>query len=267
MNKLSFILLFLLYCFNTLQADGYVSYHFTNLGGTFNPSLSDEVNICVLDNGTTSNCLDKYPSILSNTYHDNGSISGTSNDVKDNDTRYFDEKIRIGLSTIRLSAGLGANFFEGTIIGIGTRYGFTTGIVSIEGKKNKTILEGNGPLFGFEFEIYTLHDKLSFFGFFPFYRQTYFLSESNIYVLGENKNGKYFVRDKYKIISNQIDYGGSFKIPFVSMAGTKKGKGNVNGLFIDLYRNLTYSNLKILDHTLKMKSHSNGYSLKYSFSF
>ena len=31
--------------FNTLQADGYVSYHFTNLGGTFNPSLSDEVNI------------------------------------------------------------------------------------------------------------------------------------------------------------------------------------------------------------------------------
>ena len=137
MKKLSFILLFLLYCFNTLQADGYVSYHFTNLGGTFNPSLSDEVNICVLDNGTTSNCLDKYPSILSNTYHDNGSISGTSNDVKDNDTRYFDEKIRIGLSTIRLSAGLGANFFEGTIIGIGMRYGFTTGIVSIVGKKIK----------------------------------------------------------------------------------------------------------------------------------
>ena len=85
-------------------------------------------------------------------------------------------------------------------------------------------MEGNGPLFGFEFEIYTLHDKLSFFGFFPFYRQTYFLSESNIYVLGENKNGKYFVRDKYKIISNQIDYGGSFKIPFVSMAGTKRVK-------------------------------------------
>ena len=94
MKKISLILLFLFYCFRILQADGYVSYHFSNLGGTFHPSLSDEVNICVLDNGTTSSCLDNYPSILSNTYYDNGSISGTSNHVKDNDTRFFDEKLR-----------------------------------------------------------------------------------------------------------------------------------------------------------------------------
>ena len=73
-----------------------------------NPNIEMKY-ICVYDNGTTDDCVNNHPSIISNTYYDNGTISGTSNSPLDNDTRFFEENMRIGLGTMRLSAGFGAN--------------------------------------------------------------------------------------------------------------------------------------------------------------
>ena len=213
MKKLSIIYILLWLFVQPVNADSYFSLHYNNIGGMFGyPPTNDEVNICGYDNGTTSDCINNYPSITSNTYYDNGTVSGTSNLVSDNDTLYFDEKIRIGLGTMRLSAGFGTNFFEDSIIGVGTRYGLTTGILTLMGKSNDTIIEGSGPLFGFEFEIFTLHDKLSFFGFFPFYRYTYYLSSSNVYILGKNNKCKYYVIDTYQLTEISHQYDGSFKL-------------------------------------------------------
>ena len=270
MKKLLLIPYLFLLPFGIAFGDSYFSLHYNNVLGSFGYSPSnDEVNICVYDNGTTDDCANNHPSIISNTYYDNGTISGTSNSPLDNDTRFFEEKMRIGLGTMRLSAGFGSNFLEGTIIGLGTRYGLTTGIVSIYGKENKTILEGSGPLFGVEFEIFTLHDKLSFFGFFPFYRYTYYISSSNVYILGENKLSKYYVRNSYQLKSSSHQWGGSFKFPIISNVGSKKGKSksNTSGIFIDLYRDMTLADLKIKGITTKVKSSNNGYSIKYSMPF
>ena len=51
-----------------------------------------------------------------------------------------DEKMRIGLGTMRLSAGFGINFFEDSIIGVGTRYRLTAAILTLMGKSNHTII-------------------------------------------------------------------------------------------------------------------------------
>ena len=266
MKRLLLIPYIFLFSFGIVFGNSYFSLHYNNVLGSFGYSPSnDKVNICVYDNGTTNDCLDNHPSIISNTYYDNGTISGTSNSPLDNDTRFFEEKIRIGLGTMRLSTGFETNFLEGTLIGLGTRYGITTGIVSVYGKENKTILEGSGPLFGVEFEVFTLHDKLSFFGFFPFYRYTYYISNSNVYILGENKLSKYYVRSSYQLRSSSHQWGGSLKVPFLKMKG--KNPVNAGGVYLDLYRDMTYADLKIQGITTKIKSSNNGYSIKYSIPF
>ena len=123
--------------------------------------------------------------------------------------------------------------------------------------------------FGVEFEIFTLHDKLSFFGFFPFYRYTYYISSSNVYILGENKLSKYYVRNSYQLKSSSHQWGGSFKFTIISNIGSKKGKSksNTSGISIDIYRDMTFADLKIKGITTKVKSSNNGYSIKYSMPF
>ena len=48
-----------------------------------------------------------------------------------------------------------------------------------------------------------------------------------------------------------------------------KGKNPVNagGVYLDLYRDMTYADLKIQGITTKIKSSNNGYSIKYSIPF
>ena len=119
MKRLLLILYIFLFSFGLAFGDSYFSLHYNNVLGSFGYSPSnDEVNICVYDNGKTTDCLNNHPSIISNTYYDNGTISGTSNSPLDNDTRFFEEKLRIGLGTMRLSTGFGTNFLEGTLIGL-----------------------------------------------------------------------------------------------------------------------------------------------------
>ena len=84
------IILFKSFCI--FGAEIYFSLHYNNLGG--NPlyqgmkNEGQSINICMFDNGTTSDCVNNYPTIV-NKFSDNS----TNNSPLDNDTRFFEEKL------------------------------------------------------------------------------------------------------------------------------------------------------------------------------
>ena len=135
--------------------------------------------------------------------------------------------------------------------------------------------EGTGALYGLEFEAFTLHEKLSFFGFFPMYRLSYFMSDIiPLYITGQNKRGYYYRRLSSKMTGISYQYGGSFRIPISlgvggGKAGTKRGDSiPTAGIFFDFYRDITEADLKIENsNTLKIKSYNSGFSLKWSSAF
>ena len=175
------------------------------------------------------------------------------------------------IGTTRVSFGIGLNFLEGTWVGVGTRYGVSLGLAQVYDKVNNTIFEGTGALYGLEFEAFTLHEKLSFFGFFPMYRLSYFMSDIiPLYITGENKTGYYYRRLSSKLTGVSHQYGGSFRVPFsLGRSGTKKGQSTPTaGLFFDFYRDITEADLKVENsNTLKIKSYNSGFSLKWSSPF
>ena len=274
MRKLLFII-FVLKIKILFGAESYFSIHYNNIhGNSVFQGMKNEgqsVNICSYDNGTSSSCENSFPSIVNNIYYDNGTLKNITNSPADNDTRYFEEKINPMIGTTRVSFGIGLNFLEGTWVGVGTRYGVSLGLAQIYDKINNTIFEGTGALYGLEFEAFTLHEKLSFFGFFPMYRLSYFMSDIiPLYITGQNKRGYYYRRLSSKMTGVSHQYGGSFRVPFsLGRSGTKKGQSTPTaGLFFDFYRDITEADLKIENsNTLKLKSYNSGFSLKWSSPF
>ena len=252
--------------------ESYFSIHYNNIhGNSVFSGMKNEgqsVNICSYDNGTSSSCENSYPSIVNNIYYDNGTLKNITNSPADNDTRYFEEKINPMIGTTRVSFGIGLNFLEGTWVGVGTRYGVSLGLAQVYDKVNNTIFEGTGALYGLEFEAFTLHEKLSFFGFFPMYRVSYFMSDIiPLYISGQNKWGYYYRRLSSKIIGISHQYGGSFRIPIsLGKSGLKRGQSiPTAGLFFDFYRDITEANMRIEDsNSIKLKSYNSGFSLKWS---
>ena len=274
MRKLIFII-FVLQINILFGAESYFSIHYNNIhGNSVFQGMKNEgqsVNICSYDNGTSSSCENSFPSIVNNIYYDNGTLKNITHSPSDNDTRYFEEKINPMIGTTRVSFGIGLNFLEGTWVGVGTRYGVSLGLAQVYDKVNNTIFEGTGALYGLEFEAFTLHDKLSFFGFFPMYRMSYFMSDIiPLYITGQNKRGYYFRRLSSKMTGISHQYGGSFRVPVsLGKAGTRKGDSiPTAGLFFDFYRDITEADLKIENNNnLKLKSYNSGFSLKWSSAF
>ena len=130
MKKLLFII-FVLQIKILFGAESYFSIHYNNIhGNSVFQGMKNEgqsVNICSLDNGTTSECENSFPSIINKfvSVYDNGTDNITTITYTytplDNDTRYFDEKIKPMIGTTMVSFGIGLNFLEGTWLGIGTR--------------------------------------------------------------------------------------------------------------------------------------------------
>ena len=77
------------------------------------------------------------------------------------------------------------------------------------------------------------------------------------------------MRSSYQLRSSSHQWGGLFKFPIVSnvLSAKRKNNGNTSGIFVDLYRDMTFANLKIKGTTSKIKSSNIGYSIKYSVPF
>ena len=231
-------------------AETYFALHYTSTGKLLGISPTvDTINPCIYDNVTsTSPC----PSIAET---DNASLTTTATQSYG---RYFEESIRPAIGTVRFAVGYNKLTFWDHI---GFRVGGVLGLLKIRGQNNKTYMEGFGPLYGGEVEIYGNKVPLEFFGLNPFLRYTQYRANLiPFYFLGENLRGQRYFRKNGNIFARVYEYGASIKIGF----GKRKAGSGQSGFFFDLMKSETQAQLDVGDNSLPLKTVVAGFSLKFS---